>query len=250
MSYTHFARFYDALTRNVRYDVRARYFDRIFKRYGARPGLLLDLACGTGSLSLELAALGYDVIGVDASQDMLAVAGSKAADDGPRPLFLCQSMERLDLFGTVESCVCALDSLNHLPDMAALARVFARVALFLNPGGLFVFDVNTAYKHRHVLAGNTFVYDLPEVFCVWRNAYTAQDDRVDIALDFFVPQQKSGGYGRFSERFSERVFPPDSVAELLAANRFALLDCFGDDSFDEPGPETQRLVYVAKLGEE
>ena len=246
--YTCFAQYYDVLSHNVGYEARAAYFDSLFRSRGGEPKLLLDLACGTGSLSLELAALGYDVIGVDGSREMLSVALSKTVSAERDILYLCQPMDRLDLYGTVDACVCALDSLNHLPNQAALARVFARVALFLNPGGIFIFDVNTAYKHREILAENTYIYDLPQVYCVWQNAYKEQDDQVDITLDFFIPRQGGGrGYDRQSECFSERIFSSPLIERLLSENKFTLLDVYGDDSLAPPRTESQRLVYLTQL---
>ena len=164
MAYQAFASYYDRLIGNeVDYRARARYFDALIRRYADTPeqNLLLDLACGTGSLSVELSAIGYDVIGVDASAEMLAEAAAKGRG---KILFLCQAFDTLDLYGTVGAVVCALDSLNHITDAAALEAAFARVALFTAPGGVFVFDVNTPYKHREILADNTFVYDLGDLF--------------------------------------------------------------------------------------
>jgi len=247
--YARFAQYYDVLTQNVGYAKRAEYFDSIIKQNLQDAGLLLDLACGTGSLSMEMAARGYDVIGVDASQEMLSVALQKAVQSEKDILFLCQPMQRLDLYGTVDACVCALDSLNHLPDEAALEQVLARLKLFVRPGGIFLFDVNTAYKHSHVLGNHIFVYDLPQVYCVWQNSYHREHHRVDIALDFFVPGANGAEYRRFSERFSERVFSHDVILRQLERAGFTCAACYGDDTLLEPGPETQRLVYVAKREE-
>lgn len=245
--YGAFAIHYDALTANVDYKRRAAYFDSLVARHASalRGGLLLDLACGTGSLALALAALGYDVIGADASADMLSVAMGKAAEAGRDILFLRQAMTALDLYGTVDITVCALDSLNHLPDEAAFSAALSRVSLFTNPGGLFLFDVNTAYKHREILADNAFVYEPDGLFCVWRNAWSKPHDRVDIALDFFV-ERPGGRYERTSERFSERVFARGTIESLLVENGFRLLAVYGDDSDEPPHEKTQREVYAAQ----
>jgi SAM-dependent methyltransferase len=244
--YGPFARYYDALTANVDYARRAGYFDTLIKRYlGRACGLLLDLACGTGSLSIELAGRGYDVIGADASAEMLSVAMSKSYDAERRVLFLHQSMEELDLYGTIDAAVCALDSLNHLPDEAAFERAVGRVALFLAPGGVFLFDVNTAYKHREILADNAYLYDLDEVFCAWQNSYRAAHNRVDITLDFFEPQGKDC-YRRSTERFSERIFDHETVCAALLNHGLELVTVLGDDSPDPPGADAQRVVYVGR----
>lgn len=244
-----FSRYYDVLTGNVDYPARARAFDAVIARHGGQKGLLLDLACGTGTLSIELAELGYEVIGVDASADMLAVAAGKAAMPAHMPMFLQQEMTALDLYGTVDAAVCALDSLNHLPNEAALHQTMQKVSLFLNPGGLFLFDVNTRYKHREILQNHVFVYDHEEFFCAWQNALDPQDDHVDITLDFFQ-RQPGGKYARFTEQFAERVFSAETIQRSLADHGLRLCGRYAWDDAEIPDslPEetTQRILYVAQ----
>ncbi|MDR2909659.1 MAG: class I SAM-dependent methyltransferase, partial [Oscillospiraceae bacterium] len=217
--YGAFARYYDELTANVDYRGRALYYAGLIREHSLRRrGILLDLACGTGSLSYKLADLGFDVIGVDASGEMLSLAAARGGEK--RPLFLCQSMEELDLYGTVDACVCALDSLNHLKNFKALKLAFKRVSLFLAPGGVFAFDLNTEFKHRHILANNVFVRETDKVFCVWRNELRKHGG-VDISLDFFE-RRPDGRYLRSAEQFTERLF---SHREILSALRAAGLDC-------------------------
>ena len=239
--YAIFARFYDLLTQNVDYALWAGRLDKLIRRNMQLPQqpLLLDLACGTGSLAVELIAKGYDIIGVDASPDMLSVARQKL----PGALLLCQDMCRLDLYGTVDVTVCALDSINHLPSRRALEEAFARVALFTAPGGLFLFDVNTAYKHREVLGNSVFVFDTDEVFCTWQNQYTARDDTIEMTLDFFVPGENET-YHRHTERFAERVFEHTVLADALRTHGFELLEKLAEA--DEDPQETQRVLYVAR----
>ena len=167
--YSYFAGVYDELTGNISYKERAAYFHAIIEKYRTKGPILLDLACGTGSLSVELSRLGYDVIGVDNSPEMLSVAQQKRCESGEDILFLCQDMTALDLYGTIDATVCALDSINHVTDPKAVRKIFQNVSLFTIPGGLFIFDVNTPYKHRSVLGNNTFVYDCSDVYCVWRS---------------------------------------------------------------------------------
>ena len=183
-NYTAFAEFYDQLTDNVDYKKRAEYFCKLLERHGHTMGLTLDLACGTGSLTIELAKRGVDVYGIDASPSMLTIAQEKAAEANTPILFLCQRMEELDLFGTIDTVVCTLDSINHLTEEKDILQAFQRVALFLDPNGYFVFDVNTPYKHRHVLENNTFLYDTENVYCVWQNTLDEETGIVEINLDF------------------------------------------------------------------
>lgn len=140
-SYTAFARYYDSLTLNVNYPERAKYLCNLFSRYSHHTGITLDLACGTGSLTVELAKRGLDIYGIDGSMSMLSVAQQKTADNDLNILFLCQQMQYIDLYGTVDTVVCALDSINHLTSEKDVQSAFQRVSLFLNEDGFFVFDV-------------------------------------------------------------------------------------------------------------
>ena len=164
MSYSSFAPFYDALTENVDYKKRAEYIGEILAKFNIKDGLLLDLACGTGSLSVEFSKMGFEVIATDASPDMLAEARNKAMEAGENILFLCQKMQETDLYGTVRAIVCSLDSINHLENAYELRKTFRVLKNFIDDGGIMVFDVNTVYKHREVLGNNTFVYDEKDAY--------------------------------------------------------------------------------------
>ena len=246
MMYSAFAGFYDELTGNISYEERAKYFDAIIKEFYTEGPILLDLACGTGSLSVELSRLGYDVIGVDNSADMLSVAMQKRYETGQDILFLCQDMTELDLYGTVDTTVCALDSINHVTDPKHVRKFFQGVSLFTVPGGLFLFDVNSPYKHRQVLGNNTFVYDVDSVYCVWQNEYEEETGIVNISLDFFAYDEESDSYSRSSEQFRERSYEPQWLEALLDETGFDVLAVYGDDSREAPKEDTQRLIYVAR----
>ena len=237
--YDIFARYYDRLTENVGYRDRAQYFDALIRKHLGKAEIVLDLACGTGSLTAALAALGYDVIGVDGSPEMLSVAVEKL----PGGLFLCQEMDELDLYGTVQATICALDSVNHVTDYDELCRIFARVALFTEPGGLFLFDVNSLYKHREVLGDNAFVYEYADLFCVWQNTQ-APEDTVEITLDFFVRQGER--YDRYTDWFCERAYPHEMLCAALQQAGMQLLKVYADDTMSPPDDKSQRLIYVAK----
>ena len=168
--YSFFARFYDGLTQNVDYGRRAEHFSALLLSYGVESGTVLDLACGTGTLTSLIASRGYEMIGVDSSPDMLAQAQNRAFEEGQNILFLCQQMQNLDLFGKIDAALCTLDSINHLTEPEDVRETFRRLGTFIRPGGMFIFDVNTVYKHREILVDNSFVYECPEVFCVWQNS--------------------------------------------------------------------------------
>ncbi len=245
ISYDVFATFYDKLTQNVEHEKLADYLQELLTTYSHDSGLSLDLACGTGSLTIELFKRGIDIYGIDASMSMLSVAKDKAYDNEFDILFLCQKMQNLDLYGTVDTVFCMLDSINHLPTGLDMQKTFDKVSLFMNSKGIFVFDFNTVYKHKHILSDNTFVYDLDDIYCVWQNSYNEVGDEVDISLDFFYEYEK-GLYKKESEKFSEITFPLDTVREMLKTSGFEILDIYDDFSFNPISNKTQRAVFVAQ----
>lgn len=242
-NYSDFAFVYDRLTENVNYSERAEFIRTLFKRYGvADGGDVLDLACGTGTLTLELSE-NYSMIGVDNSPEMLSQAQEKMYESGKSLLFLCQNMTELDLYGTVDAAVCMLDSLNHLEAPEDIQKVIGKVGLFMNHGGIFIFDVNTIYKHREILGNNTFVYDCDEVYCVWQNQLNT-DNSVDISLDIF--EQDEDAYFRSSEAFTEIACPIDDYKKWLAESDFEIINIFDELSENPLCDTTQRAVFVTR----
>ena len=246
MSYGVFSEFYDALTANVSYDTVSQVLSSLLTRYGKGRGLLLDLACGTGSVSVRLAKKGYEVIGVDLSPEMLSEAQNKAYSAGQNILFLCQDMTALDLYGTVDAAVCTLDGLCHLPDEESVFAALQKVSLFMNPGGVFLFDVNSVYKHRAVLGNNTFVYDTDDVYCVWQNTLLPDGVTVQMDLDFFEPVSDEGDYVRQSERFTERAYPRETLEAMLKKAGFTVLDVFDGYSGKPAHDTSERLLFAVR----
>ena len=243
--YSFFARFYDGLTQNVDYERRAEHFSALLLSYGVESGTVLDLACGTGTLTSLIASRGYEMIGVDSSPDMLAQAQNRAFEEGQNILFLCQQMQNLDLFGKIDAALCTLDSINHLTEPEDVRETFRRLGTFIRPGGMFIFDVNTVYKHREILADNSFVYECPEVFCVWQNSLDEETNTVDIMLDFFE-EREDGTYERTSEDFSERAYSLDELSKWLDDAGFETENIF-DGMTNEPVREdSERAVIAAR----
>ncbi|MEG1427696.1 MAG: class I SAM-dependent methyltransferase [Oscillospiraceae bacterium] len=241
-NYDIFAMYYDTLTKNVDYTGRADYLEKLLREVNHCAGITLDLACGTGSLTLELYKRGFDIYGIDSSVAMLSVAKEKAGD--ANILFLCQKMQNLDLYGTVDTVICALDSINHLSSLQEMQKAFDKVSFFMNPNGYFIFDFNTIYKHREVLRDNVFIYDIDPVFCVWQNKLRPKINRVDISLDFF--KRDHTAYHRSREHFSEITCDPEKVIEMLKKAGFGKIQIFDDLSFDLPRENSQRIVFAAK----
>lgn len=242
--YRCFANYYDKLTNDVGYEKRAEYFRTLLSAFRQDEGTLLDLACGTGSLLVEMAGFGYDIIGVDASPEMLSVAQRKTCEAGLAPLLLCQEMQELDLYGTVDAAICSLDSINHLTNPEDVKEAFKRVSLFLNPGGVFIFDVNTVYKHKNILANNTFVYDLDGLYCGWQNRLDEKTGTVFITLDFF--EKVNGAYRRGTERFAERSYSLEELSAWLSGAGLEVLDIYEELTRNPPSEKTQRAVFAAR----
>ena len=243
-NYSVFAEFYDSLTPNVGYPQRADYYLELLKKLNHAAGLTLDLACGTGSFTIELAKRGIDVYGIDSSPAMLSVAQQKAAEEGLNLLFLCQKMQDIDLYGTVDTVFCTLDSINHLTKESEVQRTFQKVSLFMNPGGYFLFDVNTVFKHKEILSNRTFVYDMDNVYCVWQNHYEAKTNRVGITLDFF--ERRGSYYQRSSEHFYERAYETDRLLAWLDEAGFCVEAVYHELTFLPPSPDSERIVIAAR----
>lgn len=238
-----FAQFYDSLTGDVDYGRRTDDLLSLFEKYDRRPTLLLDLACGTGGFSVEMASRGIDVIGVDPSPEMLTAARQKAGDR--EILFVCQRAEELELYGSVDGAICCLDSVNHFDGSDAVRAAFRRVAAYLEPGRLFLFDMNSLYKQRVVLGNNTFIYDTDTVYLVWQNEL--EDDRtVQIYLDFFCPED--GRYARYAEDFCETGYSVDEMTGFLSEAGLETLALYDGENFGPVCETSERILFVARKG--
>lgn len=238
--YQEFAEVYDVLTEDVNYDENLKYIEKIFEKHLAfKPHLLAELACGTGSMTKRFSENGYDVIGIDMAQDMLNVAREKCDES---VLLLNQDMTEFELFGTVDAIVCLLDSVNYVESKDKLLKMFKLVENYLEFGGVFVFDINSAHKLRNVLAENTFVRETEHVLSVWENE---QDENcVHFYLNFFV-ENEDGTYNRFSEEHTEYVYGVEEIKNLLEQAGLINITCYAENSFTHPDEKTERIFFVA-----
>lgn len=244
-SYRKFAEYYDILTENVDYKSRMDEINSLFQKYSDNTDekILLDLACGTGSMSEEAEKLGYDVIGVDYSEEMLFEAVNKKYEKALDIQYVKQDMRKLDLYGGVDITICILDSLNHLSGFEDVKKVFERVFMFTNEGGLFIFDMNTPYKHRNVLADNAFIFETEDVFVAWENEFSEKDCKVDITLNFF--EKTHNNYKRYTENFSELAYEKEDIIKACEEVGFKLMESipkYEQESDEQP----ERIVYVLK----
>ena len=245
-SYDVLAGCYDRLTYDVDYAAWADYVEKHFARRGLPGRTVLDLACGTGSLTWELARRGYEMIGVDRSPEMLAQAAEKdGAGVSIPPMFLCQSMERLDLYGTIDACVCCLDSVNYVTDPKKLRRAFQRVHLFLMPGGLFLFDVNTPEKLMG-LDGQVFLDETEDSYCVWRAEYSRRTRLCSYFMDIFRLDPDSGQWDRGEELHQERAYSAEELTEFLRQAGFGSIQVYGNLKLRPPRLGEERVFFVAR----
>ena len=250
------ARFYDQLNAEIDYSAWADFMEECFSRFlPQKPELILDLACGTGSMTVQLAKRGYDMIGVDGSAEMLSEAFSRTAEIGG-VLFLQQDMRNFELYGTVGAVTCCLDSLNYLLGDGELSKCFSLVHNYLDPDGLFLFDMNTPYKFENIYGSNHYILEgeLPPfeegdaptaIYCGWQNQFNPKTKICDFDLTLF-DEGEDGSYYRSDEHQQERCYSLEEIKSALENNHLELLGVFADWQFSAPAADTERWYFVAR----
>lgn len=241
-AYVSLAPYYDSLMPAQVYEAWAACCDRLFR--DRKVHTVLDLACGTGTLTWMLAEKGYEAIGTDMSVDMLAAAMSKMGDyaAAERPLFLQQAAQKLDLYGTVQAAVCSMDGMNYLsPDI--LREAIRRVRLFLEPGGIFLFDIHTPEK-LHRIDGQAFVSESERAFCVWNASCPSGSEVCEYEIDLFIRDGKR--WRRETEEHREYVHDPEKLCDLLRHSGFASVEIFGGLPLRERTETDERLFFLCE----
>ena len=241
MPYSDFSKVYDRLMQGADYPALCDRYLKLLAMHSHTPRLSLDAACGTGAFTFELVRRGIDVIGVDCSPEMLNIARERLGADA---LLLCQRLEDLDLFGTIDTVFCTLDGLNHITDKEELIRSLRRIALFLEPSGKFIFDLNTVYKHQTVLGDNTFVIEDEDIYAVWSNEYCG-GGLSRMELDFFV-EQEDGRYQRFSECIEEQAYEISEFEKMLENSGFKTLGIYDFDNGSDVRQDSEKIIFVAE----
>ena len=244
-AYEALAASYDRLTNDVDYKATVAFYREILAAEGLRPRTAVDLACGTGSVSVLLAKQGLRVIGVDMSEEMLTVAQQKADGLKNPPRFVCQRLQNLTLSRGVDLAVCALDSLDYITVPADCAEAIRRVYRALNPGGIFIFDVNTPEKLR-AMDGQVFLDEDDDVYCVWRGEFDEQTNICTYGMDLF--QRQGRCWHRSFEEHREYAYSAQQLAEYLKAAGFSNIRVYADRRMEPPRAGEQRIYFKARKG--
>ena len=244
-AYHNLAFSYDRLTNDVDYAATVDFYFQILAREGLEPRTAVDLACGTGSVSVLLAQKGLGVTGVDMSEEMLCVASQKAQELENPPLFVCQKLQQLQLPRGVDLAVCALDSLDYITDPADCQEAIRRVYRLLNPGGCFIFDVNTPEKLR-AMDGQVFLDEDDDVYCIWRGEFDEETNICTYAMDLF--QRQGNVWQRSFEEHCEYAYSREQLTHFLRSAGFTNIEVFADRKFLAPEPGEQRIYLKARKG--
>lgn len=243
MAYNEFAYFYDEFNQAADYDALFAYLHRELERHGVRDGILADLGCGTGDLTLMFSQAGYDVIGIDCSEEMLAVLREKAdeLELSGRILLLRQNLLQLDLYGTIRAAVSSFDTFNHIGPQEQFAQAIRNAGYFMEKGGVFVFDLNTPYKHRCILGNECFDFETDDALCHWSNHYEESTGKVDIRIQ--IHDKETGE--DFEENFSEYSYPLQTVTALLQQYGFEVARISDGEDFGPVREDSARWVITA-----
>lgn len=261
-AYTSFASVYDTFMDNVPYEEWGEYIYSLLCRYGVRDGIVLDLGCGTGTITEILAGYGYDMIGVDNSEDMLELAMEKRIASGHDILYLLQDMREFELYGTVRAVVSVCDSVNYITEPEELAGVFRLVNNYLDPGGIFLFDFNTEYKYREVMGDCTIAEDRGPCSFIWDNCYYEEERINEYDLTLFIregtaPGQNEGAeeddteengalYRKYTETHFQRGYTLEEIRELLSSAGLIFQAAYDMDTREAAGEKSERVCVIAR----
>lgn len=248
--YAFLAPYYDALNSQIDYSEWAKFLKSTLSDYGVPDGaIVLDLACGTGSITIELAKYGYDMIGADISSEMLWAARNKVPAElqAGKILWIEQDMRSFELYGTVGAVVCCLDSINYITDEKELGHCFSLVQNYLDPGGMFIFDVNTPYKFENIYADKSYILQADGVYCGWENNYDKESGLCEFSLDIFV-KNDNGMYKRFEETQIEKCYTDQTLRSILKENGFTVEKVVSGFDMSDYTEKDERWYYICRSG--
>jgi ubiquinone/menaquinone biosynthesis C-methylase UbiE len=236
---------YDRLTNDVDYKAIVAFYHEILQKEGLHPKTAVDLACGTGSVALILAQMGYRVTGVDLSEEMLTVAQQRACELENMPMFVCQALQEMRLPRGVDMALCALDGLDYILDPADCKEAIRRVYKALNPGGIFIFDVNTPEKLR-AMDGQVFLDEDDDVYCVWRGEFDEETNICSYGMDLF--QRQGNVWHRSFEEHREYAYTVEQLTDYLRSAGFTHIRVYADGKLETPTEGEQRIYFSARKG--
>ncbi len=244
-AYTSFAEVYDTFMDNVPYEEWADYLEERLKEYGVKDGLVLELGCGTGSMTELLAEKGYDMIGVDNSEDMLEIAMEKRIESGHDILYLLQNMQEFELYGTVKAVVSVCDSVNYITEKAELEEVFRLVNNYLDPQGIFIFDFNTEYKYREILGNQVIAEDREECSFIWENYYDHTSMINEYELTLFV-QEEDDLYRKYQESHFQKAYTLQDIRSMIEASGLKFVTAYDAYTQKAPMHNSERITVIAR----
>ena len=245
-AYTGFAAVYDIFMDNVPYEEWAEYLAELLREYDIEDGLVLDLGCGTGSLTEILATKGYDMIGADGSAEMLEIAMEKKAQSGHDILYLLQDMREFELYGTVRAVVSVCDCVNYITDEKELEQVFRLVNNYLDPEGIFIFDFNTEYKYKEILGEQTIAEDREDCSFIWDNYYYEDESMNEYELTLFIKEQDSNLYRKYQEMHYQKAYTLDAMRELVEWSGLEFVTAYDAYTRKAPTETSERICVVAR----
>ncbi len=248
-AYTGFSTVYDLFMDNVPYDDWADYLVKLFDMYGLEKGLLLDLGCGTGSMTRRMAKKGYDMVGIDLSEDMLSIAREANMEDESSILYLCQDIREFELYGTVSGIYSVCDTMNYIITEEDLIKTFTLANNYLDKNGLFIFDIDTPYAYEKVLGDRTIAEDRDEASFIWENRYYKDDMINEIYLSLFI-QEDNGLYRKYEETHYRRAYSLEKIRELLEEAGMEWVTAYDNLTFDQPRDDSERLYIIAREKEQ
>ena len=244
-AYTSFASVYDTFMDNIPYEEWAEYIIGLLKEYDIHDGLVLDLGCGTGSMTELLAENGYDMIGVDNTEEMLEIAMEKRAASGHDILYLLQDMREFELYGTVKAIVSVCDSINYILEEDELLTVFRLVNNYLDPKGIFVFDFNTTHKYKDVLGDTTIAESREDCSFIWDNYYYEEEQINEYELSLFI-KEEGDLYRKFEETHLQKAYDLDTIKHLVEESGLTYVTAYDAYTKNEPTAESERICIVAR----
>ncbi|HIT91256.1 MAG TPA: class I SAM-dependent methyltransferase [Candidatus Merdenecus merdavium] len=245
-AYTSFASVYDAFMDNIPYESWSQYVIELLKDYKIEEGILLELGCGTGNMTSLLDQAGFDMIGIDNSQEMLQIALDKRDGSNQKDiLYLLQDMREFELYGTVSAVISICDSINYITEEEDLLQVFKLVNNYLDPGGLFIFDLNTIYKYKEILGDSTIAENRDESSFIWNNYYYEEDDINEYELSIFV-REKDNLYRKFEETHYQRGYDLEQIKNLLQEAGLSYVTAYDAFTKHPPKEESQRIYVIAR----